>query len=213
MTRIHQEATGYSSSKIEVPPGDGLPSNAALVIVDLQKAIDDPRWGRRNNPEAEANTGRLLAAWRRAGGPVIHVQHLSGDPDSPYRPGQPGCDFKEEVRPQAGELVVQKSTNNAFIDTGLGPYLDNKGIHTLVFAGVATNNSVETTVRMAGNLGYEAYLVADATATADRTDLAGRVWRAEEIQALTLANLQGEYATVTSTGEILARLVAPRRQA
>jgi nicotinamidase-related amidase len=192
---------------------DGLPSNAALVIVDLQKAFDDPRTGRRNNPEAEANTGRLLAAWRRTGRPVIHVQHLSREPDSPYRPGQPGCDPKEEVRPQAGELVVQKSTDNAFIDTGLGPYLDNKAIHTLVIAGVAANNSVEATVRMAGNLGYETYLVADATATADRTDLAGRVWRAEEIQALTLANLQGEYVTVTSTGEILARLVAPRRPA
>jgi nicotinamidase-related amidase len=187
-----------------------LPLNAALVIIDLQKAFDDPLYSRRNNPQAEANTGRLLAAWRRTGRPVVHVQHLSCEPDSPYRPGQPGCDFKDEVRPQAGEMVVQKSTNSAFIDTGLGPFLENKGIHTLVITGVATNNSVEASVRMAGNLGYEAYLVADATATADRTDLAGRVWRAEEIQALTLANLQGEYATVASTEEILARLVAPR---
>ena len=213
MPTTYQEVTRPSSGKIETALCDGLPSNAALVIVDLQKAFDDPRTGRRNNPEAEANTGRLLAAWRRTGRPVIHVQHLSSEPDSPYRPGQPGCDFKEEVRPQAGKLVVQKSTNNAFIDTGLGPYLDNKGIHTLVITGVATNNCVEATVRMAGNLGYETHLVADATATADRTDLAGRVWRAEEIQALTLANLQGEYATVASTEEILARLVAPRRQA
>ena len=213
MPTTYQEVTNHSSGKKETSLCDGLPSNAALVIVDLQKAFDDPRTGRRNNPQAEANTGRLLAAWRRTGRPVIHVQHLSREPDSPYRPGQPGCDPKEEVRPQAGELVVQKSTDNAFIDTGLGPYLDNKAIHTLVIAGVAANNSVEATVRMAGNLGYETYLVADATATADRTDLAGRVWRAEEIQALTLANLQGEYATVTSTGEILARLVAPRREA
>ncbi len=213
MPTTYQEVTNPSSGKKETSLCDGLPSNAALVIVDLQKAFDDPRTGRRNNPEAEANTGRLLAAWRRTGRPVIHVQHLSREPDSPYRPGQPGCDPKEEVRPQAGELVVQKSTDNAFIDTGLGPYLDNKAIHTLVIAGVAANNSVEATVRMAGNLGYETYLVADATATADRTDLAGRVWRAEEIQALTLANLQGEYVTVTSTGEILARLVAPRREA
>jgi len=194
-------------------PGDELPSNAALVIIDLQKAFDDPRYGQRNNPEAEANTGRLLAGWRRTGRPVIHVQHLSREADSPYRPGQPGCDFKDEVRPQAGELVVQKSTNSAFIDTGLGPYLEDKSIRTLVIAGVATNNCVEATVRMAGNLGYETYLVADATATADRTDLAGRVWRAEEIQALTLANLQGEYASVTSTEEILARLVAARHRA
>ncbi len=154
-----------------------------------------------------------MAGWRRTGRPVIHVQHLSREPDSPYRPGQPGCDFKDEARPQAGELVVQKSTNSAFVDTGLGPYLEDQGIHTLVMTGVATPNCVEATARMAGNLGYETYVVADATATADRTDLAGRVWRAEEIQALTLANLQGEYATVSSTEEILARLVAPRRPA
>lgn len=213
MSAIHQEVTEPSSSKIRIPSDDELPSNAALLIIDLQKAFDDPRYGQRNNPEAEANTGRLLAGWRRTGRPVIHVQHLSREPDSPYRPGQPGCDFKDEVRPQAGELVVQKSTNSAFIDTGLGPYLEDKEIQTLVITGVATNNCVEASVRMAGNLGYEAYLVADATATADRTDLAGRVWRAEEIQALTLANLQGEYATVSTTEEILARLVAPRRPA
>lgn len=213
MSEIYQEVVDSSSSDTEISSGDLLPANAALVIVDLQKAFDDPRFGRRNNPEAEANTGRLLAAWRTTGRPVIHVQHLSREPDSPYRPGQPGCDFKDEARPQAGELVVQKSTNNAFIDTGLGPYLDDKRIGTLVVVGVATNNCVEATVRMAGNLGYRTYLVADATATAERIDLAGRVWRAEEIQALTLANLNGEYATVVSTEEILARLVAPRRTA
>ncbi|HEX9771117.1 MAG TPA: cysteine hydrolase family protein [Kiloniellales bacterium] len=213
MSEIYQEVEDSSSSDTEISSGDLLPANAALVIVDLQKAFDDPRFGRRNNPDAEANTGRLLAAWRTTGRPVIHVQHLSREPDSPYRPGQPGCDFKDEVRPQAGELVVQKSTNNAFIDTGLGPYLDDKRIGTLVVVGVATNNCVEATVRMAGNLGYRTYLVADATATAERIDLAGRVWRAEEIQALTLANLNGEYATVVSTEEILARLVAPRRTA
>ena len=213
MSAIDQEVTIESSSEIESLPEDALPKNAALVIVDLQKAFDDARYQPRNNPEAEANTARLLAAWRQTNRPVIHVQHLSREPDSPYRPGQPGCDFKDEVRPQAGELVVQKSTNSAFVDTGLGPHLDDQGIGTLVVTGVATNNCVEATARMAGNLGYETYLVADATATAARTDLAGRVWRAEEIQALTLANLHGEYASVTTTEEVLARLVAPARRA
>jgi len=213
MTDIYQYIEPCSSSNTEAVCDAALPANAALVIVDLQKGFDDPRYGRRNNPQAEANAGRLLAAWRTAGRPVIHVQHLSRAPDSPYRPGQPGCDFKDEVRPQAGELVMQKSTNNAFLDTGLGPYLDDQGIDTLVVVGVATNNGVDATVRMAGDLGYATYVVADATATADRTDLAGRVWRAEEIQALTLANLNGEYATVVSTEEVLARLVAPRRTA
>ena len=213
MPYIFQDLIGTSSRAAQRHSETELPAYAALVIVDLQKAFDDPRYAPRNNPQAEANAGRVLAAWRATGRPVIHVQHLSREPDSPYRPGQPGCDFKDEVRPQAGELVVQKSTNNAFLDTGLGPYLDDKEIHTLVVIGVATNNSVDATVRMAGNLGYETFLVADATATADKTDLAGRIWRAEEIQALTLANLNGEYATVLSTEEILGRLVASHRTA
>lgn len=201
-----KEVTETSSSKIGIYGDAPLPADAALLIVDLQKAIDDPEWGRRNNPGAEANTARLLAAWRATGRPVVHVQHLSREPDSPYRPGQPGCDFKDEVRPRSGEFVVQKATNNAFIETGLGPLLDDRGIDTLVVAGVITNNSVEATVRMAGNLGYRTYLVADATATVDRTDLDGRHWPAEEVQALTLANLHGEYATVTNTTAVLAAL-------
>jgi nicotinamidase-related amidase len=183
-----------------------LPATAALLIVDLQKAFDDPVWGRRNNPGAEANTARLLAAWRAGGRPVIHVQHLSREADSPYAPRGPGADFKDEVRPRAGEFVVQKSTNSAFIETGLAPFLGERGIDTLVVAGVITNNSVEATVRMAGNLGYRTYLAADATATVDRLDLEGRLWRAEEVQALSLANLHGEYATVVSTDALLAAL-------
>ena len=195
------------SSRID-PDSDRtpLPGNAALVIVDLQKAFDDPRRQPRSNPEAEANAARLLEAWRASGRPVIHVQHLSREPTSPYRPGQPGCDFKAEARPRAGELVVQKSTDNAFLDTGLGPFLEDRGIRSLVVAGLAANSSVEATARTAGSLGYETYLAADATATAGRTDLAGRVWRAEEVQALTLASLNGESATVTTTQALLARL-------
>ena len=50
-----------------------LPSNTALVIVDVQQAIDDPIWaadGPRNNPGAEANIAELLAVWRRFGDPI-----------------------------------------------------------------------------------------------------------------------------------------------
>ncbi len=206
MSDSYQSITEETRERGQGMGGEPLPAGAALVIVDLQKAFDDPVWGRRNNPEAEAQVARLLAAWRAGGRPVVHVQHLSRDADSPYRPGQPGCDFKDEARPRAGECVIQKSTNNAFIDTGLAPFLGDRDIDTLVIVGVMTNNSVEATVRMAGNLGYRTYLVADATATVDRVDLDGRLWRAEEVQALTLANLHGEYATVTDTAAVLAAL-------
>jgi nicotinamidase-related amidase len=180
-----------------------LADNAALVIVDFQKAIDDPKWGRRNNPDAEARTARLLAAWRDRGRPVVHVQHLSREADSPYRPGQPGCDFKEGLAPGAGEILVQKRTHNAFIDTGLEASLRDRGVEAVVVAGVLLHNSVDATVRMASNLGFDTWVVADASASVDVVDLEGRHWTAEEVHALSLAHLSGEYAVVASTEGVL----------
>jgi nicotinamidase-related amidase len=179
-------------------------NSVALVIIDVQKGIDDPSWGRRNNPQAEANIARLLDAWRAAGQPIFHVKHNSTEPQSSYRPGQPGNNFKPEVQPLPGETVVEKTTNSAFIRTDFEQRLRARDIHTLVITGVITNNSVEATVRMAGNLGFDTYVVSDATATVDKRDLVGRLWPAEDVHALSLANMQGEYATVITTADALA---------
>jgi len=59
---------------------------------------------------------------------------------------------------------------------------------------------------MAGNLGYDTYVVSDATATFDKTDFFGQRRSAEDVHALSLANLQGEYAAVISTAEALERV-------
>lgn len=185
-----------------------LPNTAALLIIDVQKAIDHPSWGRRNNPQAERNIGLLLAAWRRTGRPVVHVRHLSGEPASTYRPGQEGCEFKDEVLPQAGETVIVKHTNSAFIGTALEVLLRQAEAHTLVICGVITNNSVEATARMAGNLGYQTYVISDATATFDKVDFLGYLRSAEDVHALSLANLHGEYATVLPTSAVLAQALA-----
>ena len=134
---------------------------AVLLLIDLQQAIDHPSWGQRNNPQAEAQIARLLAHWRGQGWPVWHVRHDSTHPQSHYRPGQPGHAFKPEALPAAGEPVIGKQTNNAFIGTGLEQRLRDAGHDALVVAGVITNNSVEATVRMAGNLGFQTWLVAD----------------------------------------------------
>jgi nicotinamidase-related amidase len=186
--------------------GVALPGNAALLIIDVQRAIDDPRWracGDRNNPQAEANMAALLAAWRARGRPRFHIRHDSTFPDSPYRPGQPGHAFKPEVQPLDGEIVIAKQTNSAFIGTPLERQLRSSGIDTLVVAGVITNNSVEATVRMAGNLGFATFLVEDAVFTFARRDRRGRVWSAEDVHALSLANLDGEYATIVQTADLI----------
>ena len=183
-----------------------LPHDAALLIVDLQKAIDDPRWshaGPRNNPQAEANVAALLAAWRRDERPIVHIRHDSTDPASTYRPGSPGHAFKQEAMPLPGETVIGKRVNSAFIGTALDEWLRGRGIGTLVVAGVITNNSVEATVRMAGNLGYDVRLVADACFTFARHDRSGRLRTADEVHDLSLANMDGEYAAVVETAEVL----------
>jgi nicotinamidase-related amidase len=183
-----------------------FPKDTALVLIDVQQGFEDPRWGRRNNPEAEANVAKLLAAWRDAGLPVIHVQHLSTSPGSPLRPGQPGCDFKAEARPAEGETIVQKHVNSAFIGTDLERFLRERGIGSVVVAGLTTNHCVSTTARMSGNLGFSTFVVADATATFDRTDHEGRHFAAEDVHAISLASLHGEFATVLTTSQALQAL-------
>jgi nicotinamidase-related amidase len=183
-----------------------LPQSAALVVIDVQRAIDHPSWGERNNPGAEANIGALLGAWRASGRPIYHVRHDSTEAQSHYRPGQAGHEFKVEAMPRAGEAVIGKRTNSAFIGTDLEARLRTAGVETLVVAGVITNNSVEATVRMAGNLGFETLVVEDACFTFGRRDWNG-TWRtAAEVHAMSLANLEGEYARVVGTGEVLEAL-------
>lgn len=175
---------------------------AVLLIIDVQRAIDDPSWGAdRNNRDAEANIARLLARWRERGWAVVHVRHASREPNSTYRKGQPGFEFKDEVLPREGEVVVEKQVNSAFIGTDLQQRLD--GIETLVIVGVITNNSVEATARMAGNLGFDTFVVSDATATFGRRDYHGRWRTADEVHAMSLANLDGEYARIVTTAEVL----------
>jgi nicotinamidase-related amidase len=180
---------------------------AVLLVVDVQKAIDAPHHaadGPRNNPGAEQNIARLLDAWRRDDRPIIHIRHDSTFPTSSYRPGQDGNNFKTEVAPVSGETVITKRTNSAFIGTELERHLRESGLETLIFAGVSTNNSIEATVRMAGNLGFQTYLVADACFTFGRRDFHGRLRTADEVHAMSLANLQGEYCTVLDTATVLA---------
>jgi nicotinamidase-related amidase len=162
--------------------------------------------GKRNNPDAERQIARLLTIWRERNLPIYHVRHDSRFPDSTYRPGQPGNHFKSEVAPLPGEIVIAKQTANAFLGTGLEDRLRAAGHTRLVIAGVITNNSVESTVRMAGDLGFETCLVEDASFTFARPDWGGRLRSAEEVHAMSLANLHGEYCTVLTADEAI-RLV------
>jgi nicotinamidase-related amidase len=185
-----------------------LPTKPALVVIDVQKGFDDPRWGRRNNPQAESNIRKLLEAWRSAHMPVIHTQHCSKERDSPLRPGNPGNEIKEIAAPRRGEPVLRKTVNSAFIGTRLDQLLRKKRVGAVVLVGLTTDHCVSTTARMAANMGFVTYVVSDATATFDRTGPDGITYGADEIQSVNLASLHKEFATVIDTESLLKKLTA-----
>jgi len=182
------------------------PSHVALLVVDVQCAFDE--WEatgkRRNNPQAITRIADLLGKFRDQGTPIFHIRHEGTRPNSSFRPGGTGYVVKEEAREMAGEPVIVKRVNSAFIGTDLETRLRGIGTKTLVICGATTNHCVETTTRMAGNLGFDACLVRDATWTYDRTGPDGDVHSAEDIHAMTLANLNGEFARIVSAAEIVA---------
>lgn len=175
----------------------------ALLIVDVQQGLVEANYGPRNNPDAERNIAALLAAWRAAGRPVLHVQHMSVEPGSFLRPELPGNALKPEARPLPGEPLFRKQVNSAFIGTGLEAHLRSQGITALVLAGLTTDHCVASTARMASDLGFHVTVVDDATATFDRPMPDGAMIPAAEIHRVTLATLHGEFATIRPTRDLL----------
>ncbi len=180
---------------------------AVLVPVDVQQGFDHPRWGNRNNPDAERHIGELLSAWRGADLPVIHLRHDSTELDSPLRPGHRGNEFKSVAKPVDGEAVVAKRVNSGFIGTGLEARLREADLDTLVLVGFTTDHCVSTTARMAENLGFDVIVVSDATVTFDR-EFDGTRYAAEQNHRLALAQLSGEFATILEAATLLAALEA-----
>jgi nicotinamidase-related amidase len=178
----------------------------ALIIIDMQKSMADPRAGRRNNPQAEDNIAKLLAAWRAADSTIVHVRHMSRSPASPFWPGQTGAEFQQRFAPLDGEHVMEKNVPDAFCNSGLERWLHVRGLLQVVIVGVSTNNSVEATARSAGNLGFTTHVVSDACFAFDMKDLNGTLRTAQDVHLMSLSNLQGEYATVVHTADLLAQV-------
>ena len=179
--------------------------NPALILIDIQKGFDDINYwgGERNNPDAEQNAGKLLAFWRKMELPIFHVKHCSANPNSRLAEGQPGNDFQDVVKPLPEELIIRKNVNSAFIGTNLKDLLDEAGIRKVVIAGLTTDHCISTTTRMAGNLGFDTYLIEDAVAAFCKRGTSGQFFSAEIIHNTAIASLMDEFASVLKTDQIM----------
>ena len=174
----------------------------ALILIDQQKGLDHPKLGERNNPNAEQEMLTLLARWRKLAWPVVHIKHRSVEPDSVFWPEQEGFEFKQAFLPLVEEKVIEKSVPCAFINNSLERYIKNAGLDQIAIVGAATNNSVEATARTGGNLGFKVYVIEDACFTFAKPDFNGEPRTAEQVHAMSLANLDGEYATVINAEQL-----------
>lgn len=180
--------------------------NKALVVVDVQKAFLDPKWGTRNNKEAETNIRKLLNLWRKKGWKIIYIKHMSDDPNSIFYPENKGFDIMDIVAPEKGDEIVIKKVNSGFIGTPLESLLNRSNCEQVVITGLTTPHCISTTTRMSGNLGFETYLISDATAAFGLTDQNGVYYGPETIHTTSLATLHHEFATVLPTEEFIAQV-------
>ena len=187
---------------------DGI---TALLMIDVQKGVDVlEHWGgptgRRNNLHAETHLRLLLDGWRKHGLPVFYTIHDSREANSPLKLSLPTGRIKEGLEPRDEEIVIRKDVNSGFVGTNLELMLHRQGIHRLVVAGFFTNMCVETTVRTAGNLGYDTYVVEDACATSNRVGWDGVDRDAELVHAMAIASMHGEFCTALKTTDALRLL-------
>lgn len=184
-------------------------SKVALLIIDVQMAfVHFAQNGvPRSEPDAEANIAKLLNAFRIAGLKTCHIHHHSLEDGSPFAADLPGAEVQGFARPMDGEAVYIKHVNSSFIGTNLEQDLREQGITQLILCGGTANHCVETTTRMAGNLGFDTYYVADGVWAYGHTGPDGKTHTPEEVHSMSISNLHGEFATVIKTNEVLSELL------
>jgi nicotinamidase-related amidase len=177
--------------------------HAVLLPIDLQQGFDGGPWPRRWNDQLDTNGLALLAEWRAAERPIIHVRHDSIEPGSTLTPGTPGNAFRPGFGPQGDEPLITKSVNSAFIGTDLDLRLKRLGAKRVVAFGISTDMCVSTTIRTGANLGWDMVLVADACDCFDLPDPIGDGWiSAADVHRTHVATLAFEFCRVVSTGEL-----------
>ena len=168
-------------------------NQTALLIIDVQVGLFDPRWTVAGADALLANLGKLISDARTSNIPVIYVQHCE---DEGLVQGTPDWQIHPSIAPQNKETIILKRVSNSFQDTPLQQELEKLSIHNLVIAGLQTDHCINASTRRAHDLGYDVVLVSDAHSTCDDGELT-----AEQIIAKYNDEL-GKIVTLQTTAEV-----------
>jgi nicotinamidase-related amidase len=152
-----------------------MKSSSALLVVDVQQAEFAGLNPVRHPKALLANIRLLIENCRKAGRPVIYLQH-DGLKGTPYEPETRGWQIHPSIKPEKDDLVIRKRHSDCFYETDLNQRLSAMKVNRLVVAGIRTEVCVDTACRRAYSLGYKVVLAKDAHGTSDSPPL-----RAEEI--------------------------------
>ncbi len=172
---------------------------SVLMLVNTQKSFLDPFWGLSSTPEATENINLILKEWRKSKNRVIHVKHVSSDPNHPFYLDSEGSQIMEGLEPLPGEEVINKSSASAFTNTNLGFNLSKNEISSIVLTGFTASECVDATAKQASDLGFKNYVVSDATATFQMPGDLEKKYTSNDIHSFTMARLNKIFAEVVSS--------------
>ncbi len=179
----------------------------ALLLVDIQRDyFPQGRMEVVGADEASRIAGRLLAAFREKGFPLLHIQHLAARKGATFLlPGTEGIEFHENVKPLAGEAVITKHYPNSFRGTDLREQLLAADVRDLVICGMMSHMCVDATTRAAFDNGYSCIVAHDACATRNLI-FGGSEIPAVQVHGSFMAALGAVYAKVSTSADIIASL-------
>lgn len=178
--------------------------NSVLLVINAQKGLLNAK-AERSNPKAENNIKKLMNRWREHKGHVIHVQHLSENAESLFYKESPSSDFMQELSPEGNELIIKKMKSSSFTETNLQEHLDQNQICNLLLVGFTANECIEATAKDAFEKGFNTIVIGDATAMFDFVGHDKKIYKADKVHDLVLANINALYAKVDMTEQVLAQ--------
>lgn len=202
-----------------------VPHKTALIVFDMLNDFVEVGAVLENIDVREnliPRLKRLIEVCRSKGIPVIYTSHAHRKDGSDAGlmtefwanvremralvKGTHGVEIYDEIKPQEGDVVIEKRRYSAFYKTDLEIILKNKGVDTLIITGASINVGCDTTARDATNRDYKVIFPSDGNVGRDCPDLGWGAIPKEEVQRVVFTLLAHAFARVTTIDELIGEL-------